>query len=423
MISISLVVQRVYSQSATSLKWKHTGIDPALPGNEYGTALFTLADYDLDGDLDITVSRREIEDGRVFWYENVTGIWKRHNVGISDKEQLGAVSDDVNDDGYPDLVAARFWFENPKVLDKYPDSSWIRHTYNGGLPNENHDIVACDFNNDGKKEILCYSQKAGEGTLRLYITDSADAWSFHDISTTINLTVGSVPGSNGIHGGFAPNGVGDLDNDGFADIVMPAGWYKNPGRNLKVEWQYKPWPFQIGITPNLYGISIRSWIVDFDFDGDNDIIYTDCDVEGSKGYRIINRHGGKKFERHSLPSPGDPTGSLHSLAVADFDSDGDIDIFTGEQEDPDSLMKPEDLKERGFFWMNTGSRKRPIFRVNLLHIDNPGWHDVQIGDVDGDQDLDIVSKVWNKDGKSYHVDLWENTTIPRRKSNPVISDR
>jgi hypothetical protein len=123
-------------------------------------------------------------------------------------------------------------------------------------------------------------------------------------------------------------------------------------------------------------------------------------------YWVENLGKGARWERHLLPDPptatGDVpgTGSFHSLGVADFDSDGDLDIFAGEQEDPDTYMessgklamKPRGLKERGVFWLSSGGAK-PAF--------NP---------VDGDGDIDLVSKVWNKDGAAYHADYWRNDT-------------
>ena len=112
------------------------------------------------------------------------------------------------------------------------------------------------------------------------------------------------------------------------------------------------------------------------------------------------------------------TGSFHSLCVADFNMDGALDIFAGEQEDPDTYMeadgrvamKPIGLTERGVIWYSNRSTY-PAFTPRLIKLGNPGWHDAQVGDVDGDGDMDIVSKVWNADGPTYHLDFWRNNNI------------
>jgi hypothetical protein len=158
-----------------------------------------------------------------------------------------------------------------------------------------------------------------------------------------------------------------------------------------------------------------------DGDGEQDIVYSHCDTGGSHVYWVRNRGKGLLWEPERLTDPptrpGDVegTGSFHSLGVADFNLDGFPDIFAGEQEDPDVYMqsegrvamKPRGLKERGVIWYHSGS-VNPHFEPEVVRLDNPGWHDAQLGDVDGDGDTDIVSKVWNADGPAYHMDLWIN---------------
>ena len=70
-------------------------------------------------------------------------------------------------------------------------------------------------------------------------------------------------------------------------------------------------------------------------------------------------------------------------------------------------MKPPGLKERGVIWVKTAS-KTVQYEPLVIQADNPGWHDVVVFDADGDGDPDMVSKVWNADGPSYHVDYWRN---------------
>jgi len=391
-----------------SLSFQHHIIASPLPGPPvWGTSGFTLADYDRDGDLDITLSRRA-DSARVYWYEYRAGDWILHFLGTADDRQLGAATADINRDGFPDLVMGRFWFENPGMLNKNPDASFLRHEYSAPQGTEIHDIISVDMNNDGQQDILIYCQNEKNGILGWYEIPDLEKGSYQEIARDINSVSAQPQNSKGIHGGFSPMGAGDLNKDGYADIIMPHGWYKNPGKRKDNPWQLKSWPFPFGKYPNPYGLSIRSWICDLDSDGDNDAVITECDMENSDGYWIENKRNGKHFILHPLPSPGSPTGSFHSLAVADFDGDGDLDIFSGEQEDPDPGMKPQGLKERGFIWENTGDVKSPSFTVRVIQRDNPGWHDAIAGDVDGDGDMDIVSKVWNKDGEHYHADYWEN---------------
>jgi hypothetical protein len=286
------------------------------------------------------------------------------------------------------------WFKNPGNLATHPDTPWEAHPF----PGSGHDIITADINSDGKLDIITY-----DGHILTWF------------DTAREFTPVVLADDRDDHGGVAPCGVGDLNGDGYPDIVIPGLWLENPGGGYG-EWKRHPWPHQ-AVPKASYGPSMRAWVADINGDGWNDIVYSDCDTGYSHVYWVENHGAGERWTLHRLPDPpGHPdTGSFHSLGVADFDGDGRLEIFAGEQEDPDSYMtaqgllpmKPPGLQERGVIWVNTG-QDQPSFTPVVIHQGRPGWHDAVLGDVDGDGDIDIVSKVWNADGPNYHVDYWRN---------------
>lgn len=370
-----------------------------LSSNRYGTP--AMADFDNDGDLDFGMS---IAGREVFWFEYLGDYqWKKHTIGNIPTMQLGGGARDIDGDGWQDMVMGGYWFRNPGNSDQ---EAFIRYRYDSMIDREIHDLVFNDLNGDGQEDLVVLGDKEGCFWYDIPADPLSDSvWTKHLITLDVHDTLSDI------HGGFFPGGIGDIDGDGDPDIVMPNRWYQNLGSGLA--WKRMFLPFGSG---GYWGLSSRSWIIDMDGDGDNDIVMVGCDQKDSRAAWLENRGPDEyfRFVVHLLPfsAPG-RRGSFHSLWVADFDMDGDNDIFTIDQED--SAILPEGGPVRGYVWENLDG-KGQNFAERVVLDKNIGGHDVKFGDVDGDGDLDAYFKVWANDrnnayGGKPHVDYLENRTI------------
>ena len=189
--------------------WTHFTIADPLPGSAWGTAGPVLGDFDGDGRLDVALSRREPQEA--WWFQRrQDGVWVRHTIGRSPglEEALGAAALDIDGDGYLDLVFNRVWFKNPGNLKSNPDAPWLPEPFAGG----GHDIIAADLNGDGRLDIVTFNGKE---------------LSYFDPARGLAQTV--IAKGLDHHGGIAPHGVGDLNGDGFPDVVIAGAWFENPG--------------------------------------------------------------------------------------------------------------------------------------------------------------------------------------------------
>jgi hypothetical protein len=163
-------------------------------------------------------------------------------------------------------------------------------------------------------------------------------------------------------------------------------------------------------TPPFAVNATRTRPVDLNRDGRLDVVITDNENADPRiGWleAPVDPKDGM-WTLHELKKEGQSVrGAFHSLHVGDFDGDGDADIFSVEME-----HIAGDAPPRWFIWENADGRGGD-FRERVILDANLGGHEAVAGDVDGDGDLDISSKLWqpkrtNANGGRNHVDFLEN---------------
>jgi hypothetical protein len=325
----------------------------------------SLVDVDNDNDLDWVFGRF----GEMYWYEYISPVqWKLHEIGKGAKTDVGGCAIDLNYDSWIDFVVGDSWYENtgnPK------NEQFVLHKKN---MISCHDNIAVDIDDDGIIDIVSLSNHADHPVLVWYkITTDLDAnWEYIKIG-------------KGIHGGIAPKGYGDLDNDGDMDIVRGDVWFQNiDGKGCKWKSHEELIP-PGGNRPDKFGLALRTWCVDLDEDNDLDIVQAEADTKNGRVFWFENQNNAKTFLFHSISS--DTTNQdFHSLAIADFDNDGDMDVLSGGGPLSKEIHKL-------FIWENIGNNGLK-WKEHVI-LEGRRIHETVAADVDGDGDTDICTKPWH----------------------------
>lgn len=387
------------SARAGEIKFQYHSLDRTLPSTKDGLGdygLTALVDLNKDGRPDFVLGGRQPKPERLYWYENKgKDDWQRHEAGQGYQSDVGLTVLDVDGDSWPDLVCSGVWFRNPGQPEK-ATGPWEKFTFAANAGGA-HDILSADMDGDGRRDIVMMS----DGTKPLQTLcwfriaeNPRDGWARHDIGP-------------GIHGAITPAGVGDINGDGFPDVIRADTWFESKG-GRGVEWI--PHPNIPAGRSGPYGFCVRTAIADMDGNGGRQVVMADADIGGSKIFILRTADKGQTWTRQDLPQSF-RCGSLHSLAVADFNGDGRLDIVSNEQEE----LLPADRKNpRWVLWENLGGGQ---YAEHIILDQKLGGHELQAADVDGDGDIDIVSKNWGAqpwngaDGKM-HVDWLENLRKP-----------
>jgi hypothetical protein len=280
-------------------------------GDRHGAG---CGDFDNDGlpDLLITsgamrgetlgIKQDELHENLgAFNFKNIT-----IEAGVSNTHGRGRRAQwaDFNRDGHLDLLINNF--DSPNVLyiaignGTFNDASWLLPTNNGHIW-----AIWIDYNSDGWPDLFSPERP------RLLLKNQGDN-TFLDVTSKVGL--------NRLKGWYVANAWADIDNDGHMDAFMGHWW---PGKSQMVYLQAE----RIKRTYQLPGFFYRDENMvaasfgDLDNDG-----YQDLVILTTKGLYVYHNESGRNLRRIKNLDITMTPGKDSDLRLVDYDRDGGLDI-------------------------------------------------------------------------------------------------
>ena len=308
-----------------------------LPSAEPGKQMSGIwGDYDNDGRMDLyCFSTQQIFSPKL--YRNTKG---RGFIDVTEKTKMpprpmktciGAAWGDFNNDGYLDLYVAGYGGDGggyqPDCIFLSEGGKSFKLTWKTEDDNRpGRGVTACDFDEDGDLDVYVSNYRLVANLL--WVNDGKGV--FKEVAKPYGV---AGDGGLGAWGHTIGSAWGDFDNDGHFDLFVgnfshPPGYqdrpkfYKNLGPDGKFRFKDKSagaglaWQESYA-TPTLG---------DFDNDGDLDFFLTTCYPGGRS---VLYRNNGDWTFTEVAGETNIPTVPNEQAAWADYDNDGDLDLFTG----------------------------------------------------------------------------------------------
>jgi hypothetical protein len=424
----------IYFGSATGLPATPNAIldDGDLSFAELGSGAASAGDVNGDGYSDIIVGLWHYNDGansqegRAFVYHGspnglkTTAIWTAE--GNQADVQFGvSVSNagDVNGDGYSDVIVGAWGYDNGQTDEGRAyvyhgsaaglsaTSNWTAESNQANARFGVNTSGAGDVNGDGYSDIIVAATGFTNGE-----ANEGRAFVYHGSASGLSLTPNWTAESNqaGAGYGVGVRSAGDINADGYSDVIIGAPWFDNGQSDEGAAFVYHGSSTGLSLTPNwtaesnqagaYMGFNIGS-AGDVNGDGYSDVIV------GSAQYSNGQSGEGRAFVYHGsaigLSATANWTAEsnqasadfgINVSSAGDVNGDGYSDVIVGAE----NYTNGEGNEGRAFVYHGsaTGLSLTPNWTAESNQASaNFGFGVSSAGDVNGDGYSDVIIGAYN----------------------------
>lgn len=347
------------SAAGAEFAFEEAVVDPQYLTNPWGKA---VGDLDGDGFPDLAVATAY--NLAIHWYRHPG--WTRHTLSHANGGDDLQIAD-VDGDGDLDVLSngsTILWHRNPTAEGGDPAGIWVARTvWYGG---RSHDLSTGDVDGNGRLDVLIRRES---GPTWVIFQTGPDAW------TPVHIPAAS----NGTGSALA-----DLDRDGRLDVVENGFWLKQPANPIGGTWTRHDFA--------AWGPNSAVGVADINRDGRADVfLSTAYSLSRLSWFEApADPRAGNWAER----AVGNPANHVHRFHLADMDKDGYLDVVFAEQH-----QSPE--RRVGIF--RNADAAGGAWELQVLST--AGSHNIALGDIGRDGDLDIFGVNWRADTRPR---LWIN---------------